>query len=313
MKISIDSGHRYNKGYNGDTFNVFPAIVGEAHAGFIEEQSQEQEITIDGHRWFVGDSAIVQSQFQQSGNNAEWAFGEGYKALLLYGIAHFIPEDAGTRSVNLVTGLPIADLGNREKLTELYQRSFTVSQPHRPGSLKININSIEWQPQGFAPIRPYLKTDRGMNEITIVIDLGSRNIGHIMVKGKRIVKNGKSDSVENMGATPTINAIIKKVADDTGRTYSFYEVQDVINTGRADYKGVKFDVADIITNHRQEYGNQILSYLSGLFGDDLNKANDIIIVGGGDYLIGDFIQTRYPYQVRRSESPQLATVKAQWS
>jgi hypothetical protein len=303
MRISADMGHEDAKLYDGAELLKIPAVLGEPQGDLLSANDREEIETEAGH-WYVGQTALSQSINKITGKDEQWAFSPEYLALLLYGLSQYVSAETDALTVDLALSLPIADYRrNRPALTKIFQRAHLVKRPRRR-ALVINIRSLVFLPQGFAPTKKYLTHTNMIGSL----DLGSRNINYVTVE-KGILIDVKTDSVEG-GATQVLVDIGKRIEQSTKRELNIHQIVETVATKKVKSFGEEIDVSDIINDRVKYYHRSIESLISKIW-DNTSDIDKIVIFGGGALLVGDKLTKKYSQAVV-SDNPQFATVIAQY-
>ncbi len=302
MKISGDMGHRYAKFFDGTAAFIMPTILGEPQGSLIGDNGREEIETAEGH-WFVGDTALEQSLTHITGRDEQWAFSPEYRALLLYGISGYVSPATDGVVVDLILSLPIADYKrHRPALTNLIQKAHLVKRPGRR-NLVVNIRSLHFLPQGFAPAKPFLADDKTV----VALDWGSRNINTAMFQGRKLI-NSKTNSFE-AGATTVLQDIGRRIEEATHRELTEPQIVEALQTKTVRSFGQPVDVSAIVNERMGYYYRFYESFISDRWGNGA-AVDTFVSFGGGAILAGDRLVERYPQMVVLPD-PQLATVKAQ--
>ena len=302
MKIAGDMGHGYAKCFNGGELKKIVAVLGEPQGDLIGSNSREEIETEEG-RWYIGETALLQSLNKITGRDERWAFSPEYRALLLYGVSEYVSPQTDSVVIDLELSLPIADYRrHRPQLTKLLQRAHLVKRPdHR--NLVVTIRSVGFLPQGFAPAKPYLSADRTV----ATLDLGSRNINYATFQGSRLI-DSKTDSREG-GATQTLLDIGKKIEQRTRRELTIPQIVETLQTKIVRAFNQPHDVSDVIDERLGYYFRFIEALISDIWGNASNL-DTFVTFGGGVILAGDRLKAKFPDQMVMLDNPQFATVIA---
>jgi RNase H-fold protein (predicted Holliday junction resolvase) len=304
MKFSADMGHRYSKFFEGTEARILPTILGEPQGDLTGDTSREEIETSEGH-WFVGQTALEQSLTHITGRDENWAFSPEYRALLLYGISEYSSPGTDSLVVDLILSLPIADYRrHRPKLTELIQKAHIVKRPGRR-NLVVNIRSLRFLPQGFAPVKRFLADDKTV----VALDWGSRNINTAMFKGRTLI-NSKTNSIE-AGAATVLQDIGRRIEETTRRELTEPQIVAALQTKTVRSFGQPVDVSAIVDERLGYYHRFFESFISDHWGNGAD-VDVFVLFGGGAILAGERLKEKYPQMVVLDD-PQLATVKAQYS
>jgi hypothetical protein len=303
MKLSVDMGHEDVKLFDGSELLKLPAVLGEPQGDLLSANDREEIETEAGH-WYVGQTALSQSINKITGKDEQWAFSPEYLALLLYGLSQYVSAETDALTVDLALSLPIADYRrNRPALTKIFQRAHLVKRPRRR-ALVINIRSLVFLPQGFAPAKQYLTA----NNTVAALDLGSRNINFVTIERGKLI-DGKTDSVEG-GATQVLVDIGKRIEQATKRELNIHQIAEAIQNKKVRAFGLEVDVADIINERLRYYERAIESLVSKNWGN-VAALDKLVVFGGGALLVGDKLTKKYSQAVV-ADNPQFATVIAQY-
>lgn len=303
MKFSADMGHRYSKFFDGAEARILPTVLGEPQGDLVGDANRAEIETAEG-RWFIGETALLQSQTHITGKDERWAFGPEYRAILLYGLSEFISPATDSVVVDLIVSLPIADYKrHRPELGRLLQKGHLVKRPGRR-NLVVTVRTCSFLPQGFAPARPFLADDKTV----VALDWGSRNINTAMFQGRTLI-NSKTNSVE-AGAATVLLDIGRRIEERTRRELTEPQIVEAVQTKTIRAFGQPVDVSDIINERLGYYSRFFESFISDRWGNGAG-VDTFVSFGGGIILAGDRLTARYPQMVVL-DRPQLATVIAQY-
>lgn len=303
MKFSADMGHRYAKFYDGGRSLIIPSVLGEPQGNLINDPGREEITTGEGH-WYVGQTALQQSLTHITGRDESWAFSPEYRALLLFGLSEYLSPETDSVVIDLILSLPIADYKrNREELTKLIKRAHLVERPGRR-KLMVNIRSLVFLPQGFAPVKPFLAD----NKTIVALDWGSRNINSAMFQGRQLI-NSKTNSFE-AGAAVVLQDIGRRIEERCKRELDEPQIVAALQTKTVRAFGQPVDVSDIVKERMSYYYRFFESFISDRWGNGAD-VDVFVSFGGGAILAGDRLKEKYPQMVVL-DNPQLATVIAQY-
>jgi len=304
--IVADPGHGWGKFYDGSERCKFESMLGEKQGSLMG--GQHSQIATDEGHWLIGKSARIQSRNKMTGVDESWVLSPKYRALMLYGISRFVPAGQKQITINLASTLAIRDYKrSRAEVVDSLNGEHKVEIDGQQ-EIRIIINNVRMLPQGFAPASSYIASGR----YNITTDLGTRNINFSSFDGKEIVF-AKTDSSED-GAISVLQNIAQHIADQYGVEYHPIDLieRDIIQTGMIRVYGENKNIQPIIDHEKDEYFNAYLSLVSNTWRHELPRIDNIIVFGGGDYLIGVKIAARFP-QVVRLPRPQWAQVESVYS
>ncbi len=298
MIYAVDVGHSYLKGIGNGKRVFFPSVLGEVRAQLMGQNGYLQLETADG-AWFVGEGAIEQSLNLIRGQDRDWLKTPMYRALLLAGISETISASTHEVTIDLVSGLPVADFSMREDVAGLIRGTHMVKRPGRR-SLEITIRNVLFIPQALAVFDGNLPE----GETLVVLDIGGRNINFSTFTGKRAVA-AQCGSTET-GMLNIVEQMARRVKDRTGRDLKTHQAIEVMKTGQARFRGQPYDVSDIVKDELAMFIDAIHTLISSRWGDT-GAIDTLLVAGGGALAVGNEICRRYP-QARVIDDPQWANV-----
>lgn len=296
MIYAADIGHSYFKGIGNGKRVFFPSVLGEIRAQLVGQDGYLQIETDDG-AWFIGDGAIEQSLNLIRGQDKSWLKTPMYRALLLAGISEVVSPATYEVTIDLVSGLPVADFSMRDEVSALLSGSHLVRRPGRR-NLEITIRNILFVPQALAAFDGNLNDGKTL----VVLDIGGRNINYSTLTGKRAIAT-QCGSTE-AGMLNIVEQIARQIKNKTGRDLKTHQAIEAMKTGRTRAYGQECDVSDIVTAELEMFVDSVHTLVSSKWGD--TSAVDILLIaGGGALMVGERVARRYP-QARIVDDPQWA-------
>lgn len=122
----------------------------------------------------------------------------------------------------------------------------------------------------------------------VIIDVGQNT-----VDGCSVI-NGKSAAGANLGiADSGVIVVARNIADYIYKKYeyriSIKEAQTVVDTGILTRRGREIDLTDIIKQLKKRYLIDLLNLIEERYGEFLDAADNLVIIGGGAYLFNQML------------------------
>lgn len=235
-------------------------------------QTRYQEGTLDGYAGgneitFEGKSYVMETgNWEHEGNKAI----KNYMPNLLYSLSKSIPNNVTEATFDVVLGLPILQMPQKEKLKEkLEKQTFNFKLNNMQKSF--TINRVAVIAEGFSSLYVLGEAERGKD--ILMIDIGGKTVNVVEYSNRKV---GKKDTL-HVGAFKLYGKIKDKLSGD-GKTHNLDEIERLVKNGW---------ITDI-EKEKKQFLADILNELKENF--DIETYN-VYFTGGGSLLISDVINS----------------------
>jgi len=302
--IGIDIGFGFTKATDGENFQVFKSIYGEAiDFQFKEsllnqhgEQDEHLQIDLDDTSYFIGELAERQSSNRQFTLDQTQFIASSTKILALAALSRFMTHER--QSFKVVVGLPIGHYRQyKSDLAGMLRRSHTIVTTDSQGTRKekiLGISDVRVIPQPIGSVMDRLLDDEGKaaekrfaSEKIGIIDVGFSTSDYTISDKARYSERG-SLTTQN-GISKAFEVIANKLKDNCGVNVELYRLFDAIETGSIKIRGKGFDLRKITQLAFQQLAANIASDANRIWSDDWDM-DAIMITGGGGAVLAPYLQ-----------------------
>ncbi len=295
-----DIGFGDFKGIINDTEGIkikFPTAVAYARKSITDIGEASETYTYLGREYLVGQEAIFNAFSTRS-----LEFLLKYAPLLLYkafkdieGITHI--------AIGLPVGFYTAE--NREAFSKAL-RSFEVNGDKKRFH-------VEVFPQGVGILIDY-RYDHNGQEIKdtdtdgVIVDLGHFTIDVVPFERGVAVRDG-SGMLEGEGISKACDELAAHIQAETKVRLNEQETRDVFLKGKLPIYGKERDFSTVIRNIVEGYIEEVLHAISSRWERRIQRANKLIIAGGGAYYLKEYIPLRYKDLIHIPDDPEFANAR----
>lgn len=295
---------------------TFPSVLGyaEESAGFTatlvnggSRASRSQVIGYGGRDYFLGEEALRSSRLSGSRQD-EGRIGSTEERILFLTALHKAKLD----NVVIVTGLPVMWWQHRQKLVRSLTGVHELTVNGKEHTITIRQVVPVWQPFGTF-CAAYLDKD-GKARISEeelrgaygILDIGANTTD---LSGlNNLVAEPKWTGGLQVGVSDVLQIAAERIADKYGATRSPFELAvALMNGGMIQVYAEEIDIREIVEPHLRPLAEEIVGFATRKW-KSADRMRDVLIAGGGAYLIGDVIQGIYPHNSQVVPNPALSNV-----
>lgn len=298
VKISIKSG---DKTPLVGASEIFPTVVRNWTQIANEETARKaliDTVEINGRKFFVGVTAQRQGQAESfSGQSRNWIETEPHDALLVSAWNRACSilsrnDFAHPDCVSLVLGLPASYYA--EQRETLRNRANLLLQPLIKNHQELHIY-IESQSRAPLLCVTFDADGRetghaGEDESWGVVEIGQFTTDFTLHDRGQEVNSAATSARGTHMVYERIAAIFKQQS----HVSDFETISTAIHHRKIKVYGKETDVSDLIAPAIAEFSNYILEEVATRFGEKARGMDGIIVAGGGAYIVGQEIKSKYP-------------------
>ena len=308
-------------GFDGGFFAV-KALAGArvAHFESFAVRPSESLFSLNGHqtiivssqrgRYLVGPEAVKKGAIGARKETADWIETPEYLALFYAALSEL--TEATQASVNLVTGLPLADFQrDRARLRDLLLGVHQFVREGRRGQ-SLTVETVRVVPQAWGAVLALLLDDKGRivqpelaKQKVGVLDIGGHTVNYLAVDGLSDIPS------ETQGTERGAWHVVRTVRDYLTETHpgllrlSDHEIMRAIVTGETWDAGQRVDLQEIVKPVLEDIGQEIVDTATQHWGAGAATMRQVLVCGGGAYLFGDVIRAAFRQAVVL-DKPELA-------
>ena len=311
MNVGFDGGFYSTKAICGDRVARFESFaVRPAESLFSLNGHQTIIIASDCGRYLCGAEAVKKARTGARKETSHWIETPEYLSLFRAALSEL--TEATQATVNLVTGLPLADyLRDRNALRD---RLLGVHQFVREGrrGQSLTIETVRVVPQGWGAVLSQLLNPNGQivrPELTrqkvAVLDIGGHTVNYLAVDGLSDIP------AETQGTERGAWNVVRVVRERLEREHpglarlSDHKVMSAIVAGETFDAGERVDLAAIARPVLDDIGQEIVDTASQYWGAGAATFREVIVCGGGAYLFGRHVERAFRQAVVL-DNPELA-------
>ena len=315
MNTGIDIGYSAVKAKTTTRQITFPSVVGTPDRARFSLNGATDDIILnlpDG-TWLVGQGAVEQSRFAPRREDRAWIEGDEYHRLILAAFTELTTATACDLVV--VTGLPVAFYGDKERLQEAFTGTHRATREGRRSQV-FRVSECRVIPQPFGALLTEALDDRGriansrLATGTVgVIDVGGKTTNLLSVS--RLSEIAKETASVNVGAWDAMRAIRDYLAQVCPNLeLSDHQVMAAIIARQIPYYGQPVDLAPVVDATLKPMAEQVIAQATQLWNGGAGL-DAVLVAGGGALLLGERVGRHFPH-AQVVADPVFANVTGYW-
>lgn len=316
MNIGFDGGYNAIKAVAEARRVSFPSVTGTPDRARFSLNGHPDEliITVAGHEYLIGEAAIIQSRFIQRREDRAWTESQEYYRLFLAALTEL--SQANWVELKIVTGLPIAYFGDKERLAQRLKGEHKTQRDGRK-SQTFKVLDVRVIPQPFGALLSEALDNQGrLIDQTLagrvaVIDIGGKTTNLLSVD--KLADVSKETASVNVGAWD----VVRTVRDYLTPQNHFpdldlrdHQIVEVIKARQVKYYGEVIDLSAVIDAALEPMARQIIGQAGQLWNGGASL-DAILVTGGGAHLLGQRIMEHYRH-ARVVKEPVFANAVGYW-
>jgi len=278
-----------------------PTAVAYAEEGIcdLNEFSQDyEEYLFDGRKYIVGETAISRAFSTRS-----FDFLKRYAPLLAYKMIKDMPRQV----TSVAVGLPLAYF-TRQNKTDFISAMRRINVDNE--TLEINVKVF---PQGVGALLDYRlnnegEESKGTDHNGLVIDVGFNTVDVVAFENGAAVKSD-SGMLERAGISKPAQDLARILQKETTINLTEQEAKDVLLNGGLSVYGHDKDLSEVIRRVVENYVEWLLSVITSRWEDRLQRADKLILAGGGAYYLRPHLPSRYRKLLYIPDEPEFANAR----
>ncbi len=275
----------------------FPTAVAYARKSIADIGETLETYTYMGREYLVGQGAIFNAFSTRSLD-----FLLKYAPLLLFKAFKDFKEIS-----HIAVGLPVGfyTAENRETLSNVL-RSCEINGDKR-------YFNIEVFPQGVGILIDY-RYDHNNQEIAgtdtdgLILDLGHFTVDVVLFEKGVAIRDG-SGMLEGEGVSKVCDELAEHIQAETKVRLNEQETKKVFLEGKLRIYGKERDFSTVIRDIVERYVEEVLQTLSSRWERRIQRANKLIIAGGGAYYLRQYLPKRYNDIIHIPDNPEFANAR----
>ncbi len=257
-----------------------------------------EEYLFANRKYIVGESAMSKAFSTRS-----YDFLKRYAPLLTYKVIKGLPK----KVTSLATGLPLA------YFTQTHKADFMTAMKRITVDSETMELDVAVFPQGVGALLDYRLNDKGeANEGTahsgLVIDIGFNTVDVVAFKNGSAMKPD-SGMLERAGISKPAQDLARILQKETTINLTEQEAKDVLLNGGLSVYGHDKDLSEIIRRAIENYVEWLLSVITSRWEDRLQRADKLILAGGGAYYLESHLPSKYRKLLYISDEPEFANAR----
>lgn len=297
--IDIGFGDVKAVGENGAKLK-FPTAVSYSQDGVCElgELTRERECHYAGRKYLVGAEALSTAFSTRS-----FDFLKRYAPLLAYEAVSRIRSSVSRISV----GLPLAYYDKESKASLISSlRKIDVNRD----TLELNVDVF---PQGIGALLDYRLDSNGEEKKGtaidgLVIDIGFNTVDIVAFENGSAVK-ADSGMMERAGISRIAQSLANSLQKETTINLTEQEAKEALLRKKISVYGFEKDLSELARHVVEDYVDWLLSAISSRWEDRIQRAQALILAGGGAYYIKPYIPAKYRDVLFVPDDPEFANAR----
>ena len=302
MNIGDDQGfHTVKAMADGGRQTVFPSFAARPSDSLFSMNGHQAAIITSTRTGClqVGESAVKMARAGARLETASWVSMPEYLAMFYRALSDLTP--ARGVSVNLVTGLPLADYArDKDKLRSLLLGTHTFTRQELGHQQTITVDSLRVVPQAWGAVLALLLDSRGaivqpelMQEKVAALDIGGHTVNYLSVDGLSDIP------AETRGTDRGAWNVVRAVRDylDTAHPglsrMNDHAIMQAVAAGEVWDQGERIDLDPITRPVLDDIGQEIVSTAAQYWGDGASTFRRVLVIGGGAYLWGEHVKRAF--------------------
>lgn len=295
MNIGYDGGYSKIKAIMGNERTSFPSVVGTLDSAQLDLGNNARIAMLEPDGYLVGAGAVTQSASITRNESRNWAGSKDWRKLFLAALSELTTATSG--DLNVVTGLPVKFLSDRERIVATLMGEHRFRRDGRRGQT-LKVVSVKVIPQPFGSLLALALNDKGQ---LVNADIATGTVGVIDLGGKTC----NILSVEKLADKPrestSVNAgawnVARKVGAWLAGEYPDLDLRDhrlmsaVINR-QVDHFDETVDLTEVVNDAIAPIVQEIIGKCGELW-NGAAHISQICITGGGALLFGDLLKSHW--------------------
>jgi len=316
MKIGYDGGYSAVKAVSGDRRVTFPSVIGtpdRARFSLNGDGGNDIILNLTDGTYLVGQGAVEQSRFVNRREDRSWIESSEYYRLVLASFTEL--TTATSCDLTIVTGLPVAYYGDKDKLRDLFLGEHRAARDGRRSQV-FRVTDCRVIPQPFGALLSLALDNRGRVQDT---ELATGKIGIVDVGGKttnllsvnrlsEIARETASVNVGSWDAARMVREYLEQYCPDL--VLRDHQVIEAMIARSVSYYDGKVDLGDVVDAALEPLANQVIAQATQLWNAGAGLSA-ILVSGGGALLLGPAIKKHFRH-ARVVEDPVFANASGYW-
>jgi plasmid segregation protein ParM len=314
MDVGFDGGFYATKAISGKRIACFASLaVRPAESQFSLNGHQAIIITSPHGRFLCGAEAVKKGVTGARKETAGWIETPEYMSLFLGALSEL--TDGTQATINLVTGLPLADY--RRDRAKLRDRLLGVHQFVREGrrGQSLTVETVRVVPQAWGAVLALLPDDRGQivrpelhQQKVGVLDVGGHTVNYLSVDGLSDIP------AETRGTERGAWHVVRVVRDYLASTHpgllrlNDHDLMQAIIARQAWDADEPVDLTPVVREIVDDIRQEIVDTAAQYWAARAATMRQVIVCGGGAHLWGDHVKRAFRQAVV-VEQPELANAR----
>jgi plasmid segregation protein ParM len=302
--IAIDIGYGDIKVYLKDNtglekyFKFTNAISFAGNSSVPSSVNALEVFRFNDQDYIVGEDALWNTPFTAR----RYQYLYDYAPLLVYKALKMANVDTGT-NIKLITGLSLKDWARAEEFGERLTNIFVNNEHYH-----ISADNIYIVPQGKGVYIDYKFTNNVTNDCFAIVDIGYNTFDFLIFSNGSPIPN--KNYANTLGVNNLVQELQKYLANELQITnFSEQEVKNILFERSVRIGAKTHDLSVAIKKEVIKYSKLIQNEILDKNEDIISKVNNIILSGGGAYLLKEENVQIFDNQVYSETPYEFANVR----
>jgi plasmid segregation protein ParM len=301
MNIGLDVGYSATKAITGNRRVTFPSVVGTPpeRAAVSLNGASTGIVFSEPATLAVGQYAVMQSRHLKRREDRGWIESDEWYNLALAAFTEL--TDATWSNLNVVTGLPVAFISDKDKVVQRLLGEHRVKRDGRDGQT-LKVKDAKVIPQPFGALLALALDNNGKiadkrlaSGRVAVIDVGGKTTNLLSVdRLTEVVRQTDSVPVGMWNVARSIRVWLSQNYPDLDPRD--HDLMNAIKRRSIPCEGQTLDLGDVIDAALIPMSEEVIARAGQLW-NGAGEMDAILITGGGSLLLGPAIQRHYRHSV----------------
>lgn len=314
FSAGVDIGYRAQKIVCANGQNLTQSVVGSPDMStFGVSGGEVLTIKVGDRTYLLGQHADEQSRFASRGQETrDWINSADYDVLIKAAIG-WLYTQGNDDEMTIVTGLPVAYYDrDKNKLKERFEGVHSGEYCGQP--FEVRVVNCRVIPQPFGTLFAEVYDDLGvvieentylLNSKTAILDVGSHTTNmQVVLRGDSLAKDSTSIAVGGWKLVQAMRDHLAELMPELNPT-DHQIAEAIAGAANLTYFGEDVDIRAVARPFAEQIAGTITAAISNTWGTAAD-VKEILVTGGGAYLIGEFVDYR---QARIVDDPIFANAR----
>lgn len=274
------------------------AYAGEDALDLDKFSPSHREYVYSGRKYVIGEAAVSRAFSTRS-----FDFLKRYAPLLAYMAIEELPSSPTSMAIGLPLGY----------YTSGHEKDFASAMRKIVVDGRALEMDVEVYPQGLGAFFDYCLDENGDEregtDISgLVINVGFNTVDVIAFENGSAIK-ADSGMIERAGISRPAQELARVLQAETTINLTEQEAKNALMKGRLSVYGYEKDLTENIRKVVEDYADWLMSVITSRWEDRVQRADRLILAGGGAYYLKTYIPAKYRRLLFVPEEPEFSNAR----